>query len=400
MRFLRTAPTRRLFATLAGVVLAAISCTAIAVAATSGGPVPAPKPLATALHDALAAPAPQGISAQVTFTNNLISSNDLVGSDPLFTGATGRLWLTKDHFRLELQSTNGDAQIVAGDGSYWIYDPSSNTVYRGTLPTGAPGSQAGQSGTVGHSGDAGALPGIARIQTVLDRLSRHLNGLSTVPTDVAGQPAYSVRVSPSASGGLLGSVELAWDAAHGVPLSFSVYAKGDSTPVLSLQATSISYGAVDPSVFAISPPSDAQVVELGGVTVGQPQSGEGAPSTAAPLSFTVDAPATAGSLKLTSEQRAGREAELLSYGSGLGSVEVLERPAGAGKQLLGGSSSGASGSGDQGGLSLPTETINGTTATELTTELGTALEFARGGISYLVFGSVPLETANAVAGAL
>ena len=400
MRFLRNAPTRRLFATIAGVVIAAISCTAIAVAATSGGPVPAPKPLATAIHDALAASPTAGISADVTFTNNLISSNDLVGSDPLFTGATGRLWLTKDHFRLELQSTNGDAQIVAGDGAYWIYDPSSSTVYRGTLPTGASGSQNGPSGTAGQAGDAGAIPGIARIQTILNRLSRHLNGLSAVPANVAGQPAYSVRVSPSASGGLLGSVELAWDAAHGVPLSFSVYAKGDSTPVLSLQATSISYGAVAPSVFAISPPSDAKVVELGGLAVGQPQSGEGAHAPATPLSFTVDAPATAGGLQLTDQQRAGRDAELLSYGTGLGAVEVLERPSSTGKPLPGGGSSAASGGDQGGGLSLPSETINGTPATELNTELGTALEFTRGGISYLVFGSVPLETANAVAGAL
>ena len=119
MGFLRTASTRRLLATIAGFVIAAIGCTAIAVAATSGGPVPPPKPLADAIHDALAASPPVGISAQITFTNNLIGSSEIVGSDPLLTGAGGRLWLTKGHLRLELQShvrqRRGSGRKDAGD---------------------------------------------------------------------------------------------------------------------------------------------------------------------------------------------------------------------------------------------------------------------------------------------
>ena len=62
------------------------------------------------------------------------------------------------------------------------------------------------------------------------------------PTDVAGHPAYSVRISPKASGGLFGGAELAWDAARGIPLRFGLYARNNSTPVLELAATNISYG--------------------------------------------------------------------------------------------------------------------------------------------------------------
>jgi hypothetical protein len=84
----------------------------------------------------------------------------------------------------------------------------------------------------------------------------------------------------------------------------------------------------------------------------------------------------------------------------LGAVEVLERDGSKANGAL--PSGGEQGSSDQGDgtLALPTETIDGSTATELSTELGTALEFTRGAISYLVLGSVPLETANAVARAL
>ena len=64
------------------------------------------------------------------------------------------------------------------------------------------------------------------------------------PTNVAGQPSYTVRISPKHDGGLLGAAEVAWDAAHGVPLRAAVYAQGETTPVLELEATDISFGKV------------------------------------------------------------------------------------------------------------------------------------------------------------
>ena len=43
------------------------------------------------------------------------------------------------------------------------------------------------------------------------------------PSDVAGQPAYTVRVSPNEGGSLFGSVELSFDADNGVPLRAAIY---------------------------------------------------------------------------------------------------------------------------------------------------------------------------------
>src|ERR1700753_12848 len=133
-KFLRTASTRRLIATIGGVIAVIAAGTAIAVAASGPGPVPAPKALAPAIHQALAAPQVKGISARITFTNHLIDSSDLQGADPIPICATRRLWLSDHRLRLELQSDNGDAQIVVNDGSFWAYDPTSKTVYEGKLP--------------------------------------------------------------------------------------------------------------------------------------------------------------------------------------------------------------------------------------------------------------------------
>src|SRR5207237_6157133 len=98
---------------------------------------PPPEALPQALHDALAAPKPDGITARIKFTNNLFPSGALTGQagSALLSGASGRLWLTNDgRGRLELQSDAGDAQVVWNQTDVTVYDASSNTVYHAKLP--------------------------------------------------------------------------------------------------------------------------------------------------------------------------------------------------------------------------------------------------------------------------
>src|ERR1700704_6285559 len=134
VNFLRRLPTLRLFLSLGTLLAAGAAAAVIAVTATSGtGGPPAAEPLAQAVHDALSAGAPEGVSARVVFTNKLLPSSDLFGnfSSALLSGASGRLWLTNDgHGRIELQSDAGDTQIVWDSSSLSVYDASSNTAYK------------------------------------------------------------------------------------------------------------------------------------------------------------------------------------------------------------------------------------------------------------------------------
>ena len=410
MRYLRTISTRRLLATIAGLVIAIAGGTAIAVAATSGGPVPKPEPLATAIHQAITDKAPAGITADIKFTNNLISSTSIAGiTDPLLTGATGRLWLTKGHFRLELQADTGDAQVVADRSGFWVYDPSSNTVYRGSWS--ALGMHRGRHAAGPH--EHAGMPTVADIQKVLNRLAAHIDISPATPTDVAGQAAYRVAVSPKHDGGLLGDVQLAWDAVKGIPLDFSIYAAGNPTPVIELQATGISYGAIDPSSFAVTPPTGAKVVRVAtghaGATPGLPSGRERhgrhvVLRRVVHLPFTLDAPATLGGLTKQSVKEldwGGSPAALVLYGKGLGGIAVIERrltsSAGHGLPLgAAGSSGGPSSSGGP-ALHLPTVSIGGATGQELDTSLGSVLSFDRGGLSYTLIGSVPAAAIEAAA---
>jgi outer membrane lipoprotein-sorting protein len=403
MKFLRTASTGRLLATIVGFIVAVAAGTAIAVAATGSGPVPKPQPLANALHQGLSAPAVKGITADISFTNNLIDSSDFTGDnkDPILQGATGRLWLSGDrHLRIELQSNNGDSQVVVNGNSFWISDPMSNTVYEGTLPA----SKTDQGGNT--SADHG-VPSIAKIQSELTKLMQKVNVSGAQPTDVGGQGAYRVQISPKHDGGLLGSAQIAWDALKGVPLEVGIYARGNSTPVIDLKATNISYGAVPASNFSISPPSGSKVTKIStGSTADKTAKAEkagkhakrahvsGEAAVASRVPFTLAAPQSLVGLPrhdVSLLDSGGKPGAIVTYGQNLGGMVVIEQKADSAKSTKANTSGGPS------GLSLPTVSINGSTGQELSTALGTVVRFTRGGVAYTVLGSVPAAAAEQAA---
>ncbi|MEA2471834.1 MAG: hypothetical protein QOE38_2833 [Thermoleophilaceae bacterium] len=378
MSFLRTISGPRLAALCASAVAIVGGGTAIAIAAGGSGAKPPSKPLAAAVHDGLTAPQVQGITARVTFTNHLIDTSGIHGANPLLSGASGRLWLSPGHgLRLELQADNGDSQVVANKSGFFVYDGSSNTVYRGQTPK--------DKATRAREVHDYKAPSVARIQRGLNQARNHKLDISgPVPGNIAGQPAYTVRVSPGRPGGLLGAVELAWDAAHGLPLRVAVYARGNSSPVLELVATQISYGPVDASTFAISPPADAHVVNLsmrGGKDARRNK------RAARKLPFQVNAPATLAGRKQTAMRVLHGNVALIRYGNDLDSLLVVEKAAKAEKQA----------GSRHGQLELPTVDINGATAKVIDTPLGSVVTFQRGGVSYTVLGSVHADVAESAA---
>jgi hypothetical protein len=415
MKFLRTAPTGRLVAVLAALVVVIGGGSAIAVAASSSGPVAKPRSLPSALHRALVARPVKGIFAHITFTNRLIDASSFQGSDPLLQGASGRLWLADDHrLRLELQSTNGDAEIVVNHTSFWISDPAQHVVYEGTLPKGmwSSGHKAGKAGKA----EKEAVPSVAAIARDLTKLMKHIDVSGAIPGDVAGQAAYTVRVTPKHDGGLLGAAEVAWDAVRGVPLRFAIYAKGSSSPVLELAATDISYGALPAGDFNVSPTVGSKVVKISSAAINKQASkakakvragrrahqtqASGVGAVAAKVPFKLRAPKTLiamprQAVKLLSW--GGKPAALVTYGKGLGGIAVIEQVT-ASKPSHASASSQSSG--DQTGFSLPSVSIKGATGTELDTALGTVIHFSRGGVDYTVLGSVPPVAAEQAARAL
>ena len=187
MRRLRTASTRSLTAFLAAAVALVLTATIAQAALTGSAAPPSPKALANAILDAFNAPEPDGVTARIHFTNGLLPSGALPGhgASPLAAGADGRLWIQRSgRFRLELQSDAGDAQIVSDGDRVTVYDGSSNTVYRATLPAGT------QDAAKPHRRTGEKLT-LAKIQRVLDRLAETWTVSGADPTTTAGRPAYT-----------------------------------------------------------------------------------------------------------------------------------------------------------------------------------------------------------------
>jgi outer membrane lipoprotein-sorting protein len=367
MNIFRRLPLSRLLLVCAIAIGIGISATALASAVGSSAK-PRAKPLAEAVHDALSGAGGnsiQGVSANITLTNhllegaNLASGNGQAGglaSSPLVKGASGRLWIAKDgHVRLELQAEKGDTEIYYDGKSVTMYDTASNTLYRYTLPADTQKDTSTQPDTSTHPHE---IPSVTKIEEAISHLKKNAN-VEATPADVAGQPAYTVRVSPKESGSLLGAAELSFDSVHGIPLRTAIYSSTSlSSPVIELAATEITYGPVEASVFSFTPPSGAKVEDLGS-------------STSAP-----HAGGTAADK--------GSKPKVTSHGTGLTTIGVLESKAGSKS-----ASSALEG--------LPKVNINGVSASELRTELGTILTFERSGVRYVLGGSVTPTAIEALA---
>jgi outer membrane lipoprotein-sorting protein len=345
------------------VIAVGASITAIA-SAVGSGPKPPAKSLAEAVHDALGGPHVEGVSANVQLTDHLLEGANLASgsgqggelvSSPLVKGGSGRLWVAKDgRVRLELQAEKGDTEIYYDGTTVSMYDAASNTVYRYTVPKheGAQEPSGGSSSTAGQE-----VPSVAKIEEAISHVKDHANLSGATPDNVAGQPAYTVRVSPKEGGSLLSGAELSFDSAHGLPLRAAIYSTASpSSPVIELAATEISYGPVEDSVFAFTPPPGAKIENLS--------------SPSGSSSGTTDG---------------ANKPKLTSHGQGLATIGVLESKAG---------STSTKSSALEG---LPKVNINGVSASELRTELGTILTFERSGVRYVLAGSVTPTAIEALA---
>ena len=222
---------------VAAALATAAACGAawVAVRELSGGPSPpAPAGIERVRQLVASAQRPAGMSARVSFTNNVLPGLDLgdgaAPESPLLGGGAGRLWWSPAGTRLELQSPAGDVQVLAGPSGLRLLDAQADT--ESQLPV--------------------ALGGI--VSALFDRFSAGgaWNPGPPRPAVVGGRPAYRVMLQPRDRSSLLAGVDVAVDAATGLPLEVAVLARGRSSPALSLSLHDVSLGAVDRSVIDVA----------------------------------------------------------------------------------------------------------------------------------------------------
>ena len=385
----------------------------IATGAAGSGSKPVAKPLAQAISDSVGTQVPfEGVTARVDFTNHLLDSSGTSGAiDPLIGGGSGRLWADPNgRLRIELQSDagGGDAQIFTDGKTVWFSDGALNQAWMATIP-------AHSDKPNSDSKRKESWP--PTVKTIADAI-KSLSGDAVIsepqPSNVGGRPAYTVTISPRDTSGLFAGGRVSWDAANGAPIGIAILAKGDSNPVLQVQATSVEFGPVDASAFDVSPPANAKRLDLNSISSSLSAKAAAEKATAtnakrkAPVtglnaveravSFKLSAPAVLAGRNRDQVMLVGHGKDagaVISYGTGMSAILVTEMP-----ETSKPGAAATSKRSPEGSFSLPTEKIAGVEAIKLATPLGSVISFNRDGVRYIVAGSVTGETATSAASGL
>jgi outer membrane lipoprotein-sorting protein len=208
------------------------------------------------------APAPPSFSGEATSSVNLglpqIAAGLGGGTTPaimdlLTSDQTYRVWQSPDGVRVANTLRVGERDLVANQTDAWLWDSTTQTA-RHLIYDGA-----AMQAAVQAQRDA-APPDPATLATAVVRRLAPYADLSVTSTQwVAGEPSYTLVLTPSSPTTSVGSIQVALDANNWMPLQLEVFAKGADAPSISVGFTSIAFGAVDPSTFDFTPPAGATV---------------------------------------------------------------------------------------------------------------------------------------------
>ncbi|MGZ4125091.1 MAG: LolA family protein [Actinomycetota bacterium] len=248
---------------LASAAAAVVIVMTIALTTAGAAPRPdlAPVPADTLIASSLAAVADPSLSMSGTVSTHVdLGIPQLPGtlsssSGPLsvlLSDQTFKVWRSPDGKRIAQILPSAERDVIATPTDVWAWDSQQFTAWHATVPS---------------STTARQSPSPADIDTIVSKaittVAPYADVTTAAPIEVAGRPAYVVRLTPaSSSNTLVDRIDVAIDAETRVPLRFQIFAKGVADAVVDVTYTDVSFGAVDPSVFSFTPPSGATVHQL------------------------------------------------------------------------------------------------------------------------------------------
>jgi outer membrane lipoprotein-sorting protein len=169
----------------------------------------------------------------------------------LLTGShTFRVWYAApEHYRLAAPSSLSETDVIRNGQTVWIWQSTANSVTEITVPAHA----------------AKPMPAATPALTPQQVLAA-VGPTTTVSVDsnvmVAGQAAYELVLAPKDSRSLVGQVRLAIDGRNGVPLRVQVFARGASSPAISVGFTSVTFATPAPADVSFAPPPGAKITKV------------------------------------------------------------------------------------------------------------------------------------------
>lgn len=177
---------------------------------------------------------------------------DLAG---LWSGSnTLRVWYDgPDRARVALLGTLSQSDIIRNGQDLWIWNSSKQQASHRVLPE-------------GFAADPGRPPVDPTMspQEAADAALAAIDDTTEVrvdePARIAGRDAYQLVIAPRDESSLIGSVRLALDAEHGLPLRVQVFGE-PAEPAFEVRFTQISFARPDPEQFRFNPPPGTEVTE-------------------------------------------------------------------------------------------------------------------------------------------
>jgi hypothetical protein len=172
----------------------------------------------------------------------------------LLTGShTINVWYADpQHYRLAVPESLSETDVVRDAGTAWLWQSTKNAVTEFSLPA---------RNTTPEPVTPMLTPQQAA-QQVLAKVGPTTAVSVAANVTVANQPAYELVVAPKDARSLIGQIGIAIDGHNGVPLRVQVFARGASSPAISVGYTSISFRAPSASDVSFIPPPGAKITKV------------------------------------------------------------------------------------------------------------------------------------------
>lgn len=173
-----------------------------------------------------------------------------------------KVWRSPDGLRVAHLLELGEQTLVANRTEAWWWQSdgmrAEHLVYADLLH---PGTQDGPwfgGGTDGAQAARGFDPSLLA-PMALAALAPYASATVDGTATVAGRAAYELVLTPTSPQTLIGSIAVAVDADTRLPLRLRITARGADQPSVDLGFTSVSFDAIDPSIFSFTPPAGATI---------------------------------------------------------------------------------------------------------------------------------------------
>ncbi len=392
----RSAPARNVALILGFLLVAAVGAAAlagVAVQAQALGAAPEELTEEELLSRITAGPeSTPDFSATVNVEQTIVPEGLLGASQGNGAGSSGprsaRIWHGgQDQFRAELLGQNGDQIFVKNGSEISAYDGATNTLRTGQKPEAAEEQRP----------ERAASP--EEINEVLAEISPTSDLKTGPPVQVADRWAYPLTLEPKdKSLTLIERADAFVDAEAFVPLSFELYAENNPEPVIRYEASDFQVGDVPDARFQFETPPSATVEAMEkpgndeeqgeeGREYREPQQVASVEEAQQIVGFPVGQLNAPGGRELAEVRVAGSEGVIQTYGTGWGTVTLVQKPESAEEVESQEEDSDRQGHGQQ--FEVPTVDLGGVEAKEISTPIGTVLSWNVDGVSYHLVGSAP-----------